>query len=407
MADWDFDRLTLAALYYQPNLEVWRAQWRSAQAAEKTAEGRLNPVLTVVPGYSMNPAAGMSPWFPLTSVDIPIETAGKRDLRKLRAAQLAAASQLTAQSAAWQARSHLRATLLDLGLNERRAELLEQQVQFQKQTVEMLEQRLAAGATSPFEVTAARTSRLRVETEAADARLKAKAARTQLAEAIGVPSAALEGIRIEPIKTAAENVGSLVSKEAQDRALQTRSDIRTLLAEYAASETALKLEIARQYPDVHLNPGYQFDQGEHKWSLGVTVELPLLNQNQGPIAEAEAKRKETAARFLALQAQVIASIEQSVSELNAVSEQRTRSRNLLEMQRQQRSATEAAFRAGGADRLEMASADLETALAELAAADFEAREAVALGKLEDALQQNAGTAKAIDKSMNFAGRSHD
>jgi cobalt-zinc-cadmium efflux system outer membrane protein len=408
MNDWDFDQLTLAALYYQPGLNVWRTQWRSAQAAELTAAGRLNPVLTIVPGYSMNASAGLSPWLPLTSVDIPIETAGKRDLRKLHAAQLAAATQLNAESAAWQARSHLRTTLLDLSLNERRAELLERQVEFQKQTVEMLEQRLAAGAVSPFEVSVARTSRLRVETEAADARLRAKAARTQVAEAIGVSSAALEGIQLAAFKSAtADEVRVLLSTEARDRALQRRSDIRALLAEYAASETALRVEIAKQYPDVHLNPGYQYDQGEHKWSLGLTVELPLLNQNQGPIAEAEAKRKETAARFLALQAQIIARIEQSVSELNALNEQRTRARNLLDLQRQQRNATEAAFRAGGADRLEMTAANLEAIVAELTAADFDAREIAALGKLEDALQQDAATTRAIGQSINLAGKSHD
>jgi outer membrane protein TolC len=31
------------------------------------------------------------------------------------------------------------------------------------------------------------------------------------------------------------------------------------LADYAASEAALRLEIAKQYPDIHLNPGYQLD----------------------------------------------------------------------------------------------------------------------------------------------------
>ena len=41
-------------------------------------------------------------------------------------------------------------------------------------------------------------------------------------------------------------------------------------------------------PDVHLNPGYQFDQGDNKWSIGLTFDLPILNQNQGPIAEAKA-----------------------------------------------------------------------------------------------------------------------
>ena len=38
-------------------------------------------------------------------------------------------------------------------------------------------------------------------------------------------------------------------------------------------EAALRLEIAKQYPDVHLNPGYQFDTGENKWALGVGLTL--------------------------------------------------------------------------------------------------------------------------------------
>jgi outer membrane protein TolC len=66
------------------------------------------------------------------------------------------------------------------------------------------------------------------------------------------------------------------------------------LAEYNASQSALQLEIAKQYPDIHLNPGYEFDQGDNKWSPGLTVTLPILNQNKGPIAEAEAKRTEAA-----------------------------------------------------------------------------------------------------------------
>jgi len=60
-AEWDFPHLTLAAFYFQPGLEVWRAQWKMAQAAERTAAGRLNPVLNVAPGYSMNAPAGLNP----------------------------------------------------------------------------------------------------------------------------------------------------------------------------------------------------------------------------------------------------------------------------------------------------------------------------------------------------------
>jgi outer membrane protein TolC len=156
-----------------------------------------------------------------------------------------------------------------------------------------------------------------------------------------------------------------------------------------------------------LQPGYQFDEGEHKWTLGLSFELPLLNRNQGPIAEAEGRRKEAAARFLALQAQVIGAIEQATSEFNALREQQVRARNLLDLQRQQRAATEAAFKAGSADRLELTSANFEAAVAELTAADLEARELAAVGHLEDALQQDPAATRAVEKSVtkNFAEKS--
>ena len=82
----------------------------------------------------------------------------------------------------------------------------------------------------------------------------------------------------------------LTSAEAREQALLGRADILAALAEYAASQSALQLEMAKQYPDIHLNTGYEYDQGLQKWGLlGLGTELPLLNRNQGPIAEASAR----------------------------------------------------------------------------------------------------------------------
>ena len=78
---WDFEMLALAAFYYHPDLEVARAQWDVARAGIQTAGGRPNPTLSVAPGYNfnhINAAPGLSPWFPVVSLDVPIETAGKR-----------------------------------------------------------------------------------------------------------------------------------------------------------------------------------------------------------------------------------------------------------------------------------------------------------------------------------------
>jgi len=39
--------------------------------------------------------------------------------------------------------------------------------------------------------------------------------------------------------------------------------------------SALELEIDKQYPDIHLGPGFTYDQGQDKWGLGVTFQFPF------------------------------------------------------------------------------------------------------------------------------------
>jgi outer membrane protein TolC len=170
--------------------------------------------------------------------------------------------------------------------------------------------------------------------------------------------------------------------------LQRRPDVLAALADYAASESALRIEIAKQYPDIHLNTGYEYDQGLQKWGLlGFGVELPLLNRNEGPIAQAEARRNHAAASFEALQAKVIAELDRALSVYQVTAETRESAEALLATQRKQQTSVEQQFQAGAADRLEVLTAQLELATSELALQDSLTRLHQALGALEDAVQR--------------------
>ena len=190
----------------------------------------------------------------------------------------------------------------------------------------------------------------------------------------------------------------MTSAEARRAALQSRPDILAALAEYEATQAALQLEIAKQYPDVHLQPGYQFDQGDNKWSLGLTVELPVLSQNQGPIAEATARRQEAAARFNALQAKVLAEIDRAVavfwlSETNAAA-----LRALAGEQAKRSEAVAAQLKAGAADQLDLLNAQLESAAAELVQLEGQIKLQQALVALEDAVQRPLNLPAAVLQS---------
>ena len=387
---WDFDMLMLAAFYYQPSLEVARADWHLAQGGEKTAAGRLNPSVSAGTGFDNGIANNFSPWLPWIIFDLPIETAGKRRLRMEQSRALSESARLNIATAAWQVRSDLRTSLMDFGAALQRTAMLQGQVNLQREIADRLSSQLQAGAIASTEVTAARVALARTGADLASAQRSLATSRARVAEAIGIPAATLEGVSLDYDWSQAAAEEEFSSAEIRSKALQSRTDILSALSDYSASQSALQLEIAKQYPNIHLNPGYLWNQGnegDSEWQLGLTVELPVLNQNQGPIAEAEARRTATAARFLALQAKVIAQIERAVALCNASRKSLAELQTVSAAQKTLRDNAEALFKAGATDRLELLNAELALNTARLAELDEKLNWEQALGTLEDGLQR--------------------
>ncbi|HVY94897.1 MAG TPA: TolC family protein, partial [Bryobacteraceae bacterium] len=167
-----------------------------------------------------------------------------------------------------------------------------------------------------------------------------------------------------------------------------RADIRRSLLGYAAAEAALQLEIAKQTPDIQITPGYAFDEGHHKITFGPGFDIPLLNRNQGPIAEAEARRAQTEAEFNALQAKAIAEMSEALARYTAAQKDLSAARDrLTSIQQTREAATQRAVEAGEQDRLALASAHIETIAAARASFEAQRRLQEALGALDDAVQQ--------------------
>jgi outer membrane protein TolC len=395
---WGLNSLTLAAFYFHPSLTVARAQWQLAEAAVKTAGGRPNPTLSVSPQYNTTTTVP-SPWAPSVNFDIPIETMGKRGKRIAEAEEISESARWNFVSAAWQIRSGVRAAFTEFTIAQQRLPLLQQQLAAQREIFSLMQGSYDAGAIARPELTTAHIALTKLEIDISSTEAKFAEARSRLAESVGVPSAALEGIDFQTDSSA--GVPNDLRVEAVRRAaLVGRADIRAALADYAAAEDNLRLEIAKQFPDVHLNPGYQYDQGDNKWSLGLTLELPILNQNQGPIAESRARRELAAAKFLQLQGQIIAQVERAVAGWQSAQRQLKTSGELLSAaQRQQQSIT-SQVQAGAMTKMDSAAADIELASIRLAQLDSETQLQSALGALEDALQSPADTIAAVIEKIS-------
>ena len=398
--NWDLNELTLAAFYFHAGLQVARAQWLVAASGVKTAGARPNPSVSVNPAYDTQIPGNYSPWLVPISFDLPIETADKRGKRIAEAEKVSESARWNFISVAWQIRSGVRSSLLDLKIAEQRAELLEHQFSAQKQIVGMLKQRFDAGEISRQEVATVQIGLNKTQIDLSDAESAKAATHAQLAGVLGLSEAALEGGHFK-FDFSLHDLGKLTSSEARAVALRSRTDILATLADYAAAEDDLRLEIAKQYPDLHLGPGYAWNNGnagDNEWLLGATLELPILDQNQGPIGEAAARRKLAAAKFVEQQSQVIGEIDRALAGFRAAREQLKNGGDLLTVEQQQEKATQEQLTAGAAERLDVLNAQLETNGALLTQLDNEAKLQSAIGQLEDALQQpNDSLALAIEK----------
>jgi outer membrane protein TolC len=385
---WDLKALTLAAFYYQPALAEARAQLVAAQAGQITAGARPNPSVSVTPGFDSGIPGNPSPWLVPVTVDWPIETAGKRRKRVAQAGHLAEATRWNLVGTVWQVRSRVRAALVTLNGTRETELLLARQITTQSNIVHLLEGQLAAGSIASFEVMQARVALDTTRLAWQDAVGQYRVARVQLVNALGVPLRALGGVKFS-FAGLSEFPLELTQSEVRRQALLNRADVRGALAEFAASQSALQLEIANQYPDLHLGPGYAWNAGsagDSQWNLGLTVTLPVLNQNQGPIAEAKAKRTQAAAHFLVVQANTIGEINSALAGYDAAVGQAETAQALMQSLQQRLDSARAQMRAGETDPLAVASAEVEftTGAQSQLAAQLKAQQA--LGQLEDAVQ---------------------
>jgi outer membrane protein, heavy metal efflux system len=399
---WDLNLLTLAAFHYHPDLEAARAKVAAAEAAIITAGARPNPTLTFSPSYSEPPIEFFSPWTLGFTLDVPIETMGKRGYRIAQARYLANAVRLDVASAAWQVRSRVRSSLLEFYGANQYLELLTGLQAVQDQTVQFLENRLRAGQVTSLEVQLARVAAAQSALQLRDAQKQGDQARVRLADALGVPVNALTNISFSFTEfgtyPATQDAGTL-----RREALLDRADILGAVSEYNASQSALQLEIAKQYPDLNLGPGYTWNQGVNNYSLGLSLTLPVLDQNRGPIAEAEAHRRQASIAFTALQARVIREVDESFADYNDA-RRKLEAADALRVAAQSRlQSVQQQFDAGAADRVEVLQAQSEFDTSQLAwvAAHLETQQAV--GLLEDAMQRPSETLDQSGKALLPAG----
>lgn len=381
LKEWNLQELALAACYFNPQMQVAEAQAQISQAAIVAAGTRPNPSVSVQPGVP-------SPWLFSLHFNLPIQTAGKRHYQILRARDLNVAGRFGLANTSWTIRSSVRAALLNYLISTQSLQKLREQRKIQSARVTLLETRFKVGEISRPEVDLARINldnqRLAVssnETEIAQTR-------AALAQAIGVPVSALANISFSwPNLDAPPDPASISEKEIARDAVLNRLDVREALANYSAAQANLQLQVARQYPDIQIGPGYSYEEGNNYFTLLLSAQIPIFNRNQGPIAEAKARRKEAAAQFLATQARVIAQSETAWAAYRGAWKELAEAKALRRIHASRVGLAQNTYQVGESGPLPLNSALLQSAISSSAELTAVYRAQAALGALENALQR--------------------
>ena len=378
---WNLSTLSLVAAYERPDMPLAEARLLEAKGGETTAAALPNPNLQLAPTYDTTTTA--PPWTVGPVVTFLIQSYGARPARIAQARARTEQAREAIAVTSWKLRGKVRTAMLDLWAAQQAAALAAQRASLAERYRAVVAQRYQAGMVSAATLTTATLALDQAELELASQRRASRLGRGSLAAALGVPTTALDGIDLDMRGIAHPRPPGRLEPLVHE-ALTSRPEVLAALAHYAAAEAALRLAVAQQYPALDIGPGYHYDQGDNKFMLSISLPLPILNQNQGPIAQARAARRVAAEEFLATQTNVLAEIDQartdwhaSVSELDSARRLRKAAADALKREQD-------AFAAGQIGRLRILGARLAYLQAQQGALSASVHERNALGRLEAA-----------------------
>jgi outer membrane protein TolC len=386
--EWDRADLLLAMLYFNDGIAAQRAAAKVALAGTRTAREFPNPTVGLLGEYA-NQHDGTPLWLWSVTTDWLVDAGTRRGARIALADLNAQRARYEFAEAAWKERTALRRAMADLLFTEREISLREAVSVDRAAQLQMARRRLDEGAASRGDLDRIVSDALLDEQLLHDTRRRASLARSALAGALGIAVAALEGAKLtwEHLEDPPEVDAAVLARWRED-ALLARADVHAAVVAYSVAENTLRLEVARQYPDVHIGPAYTYDHGVHRYQFNLGLTLPVFNRNRGPIGEAEAKREQAGAVLEGTVATAWQEIDEAIRQWQLARARLAAARGPVFAAAQHiYEQTARGFDAGANDRTELVAARIARTLAELLVLESARTTQEALGTLEDALRR--------------------
>lgn len=356
---WSLDQLTVAAWVLRTEIAQARLDVQAALSDAAAAGRPVFPGFSLLPEYVTNGAAAVNPWTVTLAANWTIETGGKRAGRV--AERGAAVDVLGARLAEllWQVRAEVRSAWIELAFAEARAATAGEEAALRTDFASWVGAQVRFGAAARPELLSAESAAASARGSAEVAITEVAAARGRLSRAMVLPVEAIAGQALAPLDLEALPLAEALDPgELADRALFGRLDLRRALAEYAAAEAALRVELARQYPDFVLGPGLGYDRGDHKLIFGFGFNLPDPKGQRHVIDRAIFARTRAGLEVERLQTIALAEVSAALADYRAAQPGVERVAAALGERAAIRGIVERRRALGGADRGDVAAARL-------------------------------------------------
>lgn len=295
------------ALVFNADLRVARLRAGVTQATAENAGLWEDPTIGV--DLARIVQSTPEPWKVFTSVGITIPISGRLEIEKQRAGVEHAAELARVVQREWSVRMAVRRAWSEWSALDAQLAATRDFLGRVDQILSVVDKMERAGEMARTE---SRLFRIEKATRSAELlALEARAAQAELSlrQLMGMSPDAPLRFQASGIGPADVANGSPAGPIADAAALQARSPALVVaLAEYEAAEKALELEVRRQYPDLHIGPGYGREDGQDQVLLGLSLPIPILNANRQGIAVARAEREVARANAEATLEQVVASL---------------------------------------------------------------------------------------------------
>jgi cobalt-zinc-cadmium efflux system outer membrane protein len=301
-----FEEITLAALYFNPQMEAEFAEFNLSEAQALVFLQRENPVVGVPLEHHSDTSDSVSPWLIGLLFDFVLERPAKRRAKQDKAQAEIKAALVSVSESVWDLRSKLKLAWIEYTSALLLNDFIRDESKLLEDSHIILHRQHELGESSYFEVSNTRLDMQRLKLESSHHQVVVSDDYHELLALIGLsPEKMTSQDFLLSDDEALPKVGDISQLTIQNMALHERYDIKHAMFVYQAHEAALRLEIERQYPDIILSPGFIFDQDDIIWALATSWVLPVFHHNEAQINEALAKRHLLQKEFQVLQSNLI------------------------------------------------------------------------------------------------------